>query len=610
MLQRNIDLTSISINAQQTQGLHSPVSGGDLPEYVGLSPLSAGESHGVSGMSPGSENRRAGTLVTSSTGHVRYVAFGTSHDSDLLHLFQEPIQPQSPSGFPFFPDMPGPQQTLLDILPPPRQCDELIAVFFEVFSPLFHILHDPTFHSEYRNFKTSPQSAPVAFLGLVFATLGLAVTALDHDHSLLTDLGREPTPALNIKALAAKYRSTAMKCLAADNFLWQHNLRTLQCLILLIYAINHAHGPAWSLLGTTLNIAIAIGCHVDPSSFEVGYVEAEERRRAWAALMMLHTIQNTCLGNQTPFKIENNVALPADLEDEEIALSSMTDDLSRSQTQGMPSKMSYILFKFRLYNLASDICRFVSRSPAQQLQTQLQVLDNRIFAEQKQQADRFQNISDLPLYHQAHSLILDNYTNHLVLLLHRPCSNMNDSHNYHERADASYTRCNQSALAIIANYENLYNRAEFRPYCWYIQGLGSFHAFLASSTLLVLLGKNGVPVRSRATALRAVQKCHVKFHEMAPYSEICNRACSILDPLVARDRPHSLPPTVEGDTSVVRILDSIGGSDQPSGMVDYFEDFDVNGWTVPEHFEHIVSSIPCEQWLSPAGFPWTGAVPS
>lgn len=71
-----------------------------------------------------------------------------------------------------------------------------------------------------------------------------------------------------------------MKCLATDNFMWQHNLQILQCLILLIYAINHARGPAWALLGTTLNIAIATRCHVDPGLLSLNPIEVQERRRA------------------------------------------------------------------------------------------------------------------------------------------------------------------------------------------------------------------------------------------------------------------------------------------------------------------------------------------
>jgi hypothetical protein len=42
-------------------------------------------------------------------------------------------------------------------------------------------------------------------------------------------------------------------------------------------------------------------------------------------------------------------------------------------------------------------------------------------------------------------------------------------------------------------------------------------------------------------------------------------------------------------------IDTIGSSDN----------FDSTFWSLPESFEDIVSRIPCEQWLSPAGFPWT-----
>lgn len=105
-----------------------------------------------------------------------------------------------------------------------------------------------------------------------------------------------------------------MRCLVADNFMVCHNLHTIQCLALLIYALNHAQGPAWSLLGTTLHIAISIGCAVDPAGLNVDRVEAEEHRRFWAGLRILYTIQNTCLGNLMPFRMDALMALTLDTE--------------------------------------------------------------------------------------------------------------------------------------------------------------------------------------------------------------------------------------------------------------------------------------------------------
>ncbi|CAI7606126.1 unnamed protein product [Penicillium manginii] len=586
LLIRNIEVTSAS--KAHNHALRSPVSHDDLP--------------------PSQDELSEITVSEYMQDH--HANQSTSRDPDAFHSLQNRSQLESPSGAFLFTDTLPSIQSLLDILPPFRHCDELLGVFLDVFSPLFHILHDGTFHSNYARFKQDPRNSPVSFIGLIFVALGLAVTAIDKESPILADLGREASTAESARILAAKYRQAAMKCLAADNFMWQHNLHTLQCLILLIYAINHAQGPAWALLGTTLNIAIAIGCHVDPALLDLPPIEVQERRRAWAGLRMLYTIQNTCLGNLAPFQVENNVQLPADVEDDEIGAHSLHEPANERETSSKhksPTKMSYILFKFRLYSLASEICALSTKGPTS-CTDKIHALDDQLQTEMYAQAERFHEQLGLPTYHQAHSFILNNYTNHLVLLLHRIYL-FNPEGTEDENLTTSYAKCEQAALAILSNYEILSLRLEFKPYSWYIHGLGSFHAFLAISTLLVLLGKPRAPQIPKHLILQAVQSCLQRFHDNTPSSEICSRAFSILDPLTAGELLQSAPILAFADdkcdsrgtasgveaSNESMTIDTIGSSDN----------FDSTFWSLPESFEDIVSRIPCEQWLSPAGFPWT-----
>lgn len=91
------------------------------------------------------------------------------------------------------------------MLPLFRHCDELISTFLNVFSPLFHILHDGTFQLNYVKFKQDPRNAPVSMIGLIFVALALAVTAIDEESPILLDLGREASPAESVRSLAEKY---------------------------------------------------------------------------------------------------------------------------------------------------------------------------------------------------------------------------------------------------------------------------------------------------------------------------------------------------------------------------------------------------------------------
>ena len=79
----------------------------------------------------------AGAILVSDSGYVRFVPAMHLPDSSVVNQLLEPAaSPDVSAGFPFFSDASISRQTLLDSLPPTRQCEELKAVFFEVFSPV------------------------------------------------------------------------------------------------------------------------------------------------------------------------------------------------------------------------------------------------------------------------------------------------------------------------------------------------------------------------------------------------------------------------------------------------------------------------------------------
>ncbi|KAL4884972.1 fungal-specific transcription factor domain-containing protein [Aspergillus karnatakaensis] len=533
---------------------------------------------------------QSGRLVPSPSNHVRFVPSNDLGDSDLIDAMHDSLTPHS-TGFPFFEQAGAPGTVindLLDILPPLPQMDELKATYFTVFSPLFHILHDPTFHARYDEFRQNPKSAELPFLALLFVILSLSVTALDDGDPLLMHLGRDPSPGANIRALSSKYRGAAMRCLVADSFMFRHNLCTVQCLILLIYAINHAQGPAWSLLGTTLHIAVAIGCAVDPTRLNVtSNIETEERRRCWAALRMLYTIQNTCLGNLMPFRIDSHVNLPADIED---------DDLSHGTSQeanasSPPTKMTYLLYKFRLYNLAFDICQLRAPHDPQKMTA----LDAKIAWEQQCQFARFAGrvLSELEPYHQAHYYILANYTNHLALLLHRPCLGMSN-------LAQSSERCELAASAILSNFEKLYCDPLFKSYRWYVDGLGSFYAFFSVTTLLVLHGNRQLSAQS--DYINLMLRCFNIFVQNASRSAVCLKAATILDPVI-QHLTRLLPELVSN-----QIQQSVSTMGVESGQQDFGSANEVEAiWDAFPDLGNLFFDVPCEQWLTPSGFPWISA---
>jgi hypothetical protein len=120
---------------------------------------------------------------------------------------------------------------------------------------LFHILHDPSFHSQYAQFVEQPSLASASWLAILFALLSLAVIALEEDDQVLRDLARSQDPSSSIRSLSKRYREAAMKCLAKQGVFWgKHNIQSLQALIMLVYAMGHSQEPTWIPLGKYNNL--------------------------------------------------------------------------------------------------------------------------------------------------------------------------------------------------------------------------------------------------------------------------------------------------------------------------------------------------------------------
>jgi hypothetical protein len=276
----------------------------------------------------------------------------------------------------------------------------------------------------------------------------------------------------------------------------------------------------------THSVAIALGCHVDPQNFELNPIQIEERRRCWAGLLMLYTIQNTILGNPDPSWPHNHqVQLPLDANDDEITVAGV-----QKLGQG-PTQMSYLLFKFRLYNLTASICSQVFNCAAPSRIT-IQSLDAQICLAQESWDSRYladSTFAALPTHHAMHLHILQGYAHQLFLLLHRPF--FAESAVDLEIPNESQIRSIASAEALLDIHRLLCDNPRFRPYKWYTYGLGSFHAFHAATVLAVALF---MPLyRRQWHQFRiSLQDCLARMSELAPRSTICRKATKILKGLL------------------------------------------------------------------------------
>ncbi|KKY17120.1 putative c6 zinc finger domain-containing protein [Diplodia seriata] len=433
-------------------------------------------------------------------------------------------------------------------------------------------------------FQSNPNSVPLSWLALLYVVLSVSVTSLDEDTPLLRDLGRRNDATKDITVLSTRYRAAAFRCLQADGYMFRQTLHTLQALILMSYGISHSHGDVWSLLGMTYHMALALGCHVDPEHFGLDVLECENRRRCWTGLMMLYTIQNISCGNihQLQTATSSAVRLPANLDDDDLAAAAAapSSNLAPPAESPRPTEMTYMLFKYRLYELCSRICDPIIGAGSRPVSPDVVAgLESDIQRERETWVSRYYYNNDENTYnnssHQHHLLpahqrlqlhILDGYSHQLTLLLHRPAfvnapndNNSTTSSGGFDVSSSSRKKCIEAALAELALHATLHRDGDgaalFAPYRWYGRGVASFHAFHAAVVLVAIIvaappsssastsssspspsapsslesgGGGGGDTEQYRELQQAVTDAVRIFEEMAPRSRFCAKAAPAL----------------------------------------------------------------------------------
>lgn len=321
----------------------------------------------------------------------------------------------------------------------------------------------------------------------MFAILAIAVSALEDDDHLLSDLGRERTVSRNIKVLSARYRSAALRCLAADGVMTRHSINSLQALVLISYARLHRGLPFWTLLGFTHHVAISMGCHIDPERFPLGPIEREERRRAWAGMMMLYTIQNSSFGSLDQSMTAHDVKMPIDVDDVDLLTGSGLPSTS-SPSLARPTQMTYLLLSTRLNKISNRICESIFSFPSSRFTSSQ--LEAELFAIREICDTRYQDSNgsteSLPIHHQANLHILHSHIDQLFLLILRPSLCRFLQGEVTTETITARGKCMSMAKTALSNFQTLLESPQFAAsYRWYTSGLGSFHAFHAAVVLAI-----------------------------------------------------------------------------------------------------------------------------
>ncbi|KAJ5893860.1 hypothetical protein N7495_005551 [Penicillium taxi] len=409
---------------------------------------------------------------------------------------------------------------LLRILPPNHCCEYFITQYFMHLSPLFHILHGPTFQKQYQAFRENPSKVDLSWLALLFSVCAATVQTMEDDDIVLEDLWPKETATRDTEALSYQYRVAAMLCLSKDNFLFRHHLNTLEGLL---------------LLGIALNIGIALRCNVQIQTRPetLNFIEIERRRRCWAGILLLHTNQAISFKDiDMSFLLDIKATMPTDVNDIDITEEAVM------QPSSQPTQMSVMRFKIQLFQLSSRICRHLLSQPYMNEET-LDTLDAAVAREQSQWDSTFLlegNPSILDTSNYAHWCILQLYAHQLYLLLHRPFCHKQSSSGSRFR-QSSQAKCISSGAALLDLHQKFFELPRLRHYRWYVYGMTSFYALHGAVALAsCLLDKDDETFDS--TSYRASFDASIaRFDLLQSRSAICTKAYPILSHLQSMMSP-------------------------------------------------------------------------
>ncbi|TGJ80290.1 hypothetical protein E0Z10_g8466 [Xylaria hypoxylon] len=457
-------------------------------------------------------------------------------------VLQRPMNPNEPSTFApddvvsrtagiCFPFPSEPQLSrddLLAMVPPAPSCDYLISRFFMYMSQFFPILHGPTFQKEYVAFVGNPSAVDFSWLALLFMLLSIGLHTLDYDDALPGDLRphRCPLPDSNIST--RRYREAAMICLWKDQFLTRYTLSTLQALLLVVYEICHEEGVerGWTLQGIALNISIALHCNAESGPPGLNCIEIERRRRCWAGLLSLYAYQVVSYpGVNMLFLTNVTAAMPADVNDADILEDSISQPSSR------PTQMSVMIFKIRLFQLSSRICRHL-KGPNKFDERIRDLFDDEITEERHQWDVTFPIEDEVPSlldYSSFAHWSLQFHVHHLYLLIHQPfCRPRSNPTCFRQQ---SRVKCIASGAALLKLHQRFWEIPRLRPMRWTLHGLQSFYAVhgavALASCLLEEESHISDSLQYRDTFIAAVNRVEKLQHR----SPICMKAHPILSQL-------------------------------------------------------------------------------
>ncbi|KAB5554766.1 fungal-specific transcription factor [Coniochaeta sp. 2T2.1] len=214
------------------------------------------------------------------------------------------------------PNQPSSRTEILAALPPKTAVDRYVSRYFNRLDSLAVSIHGPSFLRAYESFWADSSTLPIAWIGLLFSIICLAVLVSD-----TTDLPSQDASQHNLQV--DLYREKTVQCLFAAEYTkpGPYVLETMTHYLYIEFVLHaDANKDVWYLLSLAVNMAKRMGYHRDPSHFRgISPLQAELRRRLWSKVLMSDIIVSSQMGMpRMVSESEHDAAEPRNLSDSDL----------------------------------------------------------------------------------------------------------------------------------------------------------------------------------------------------------------------------------------------------------------------------------------------------
>ncbi|KAL2828333.1 hypothetical protein BJY01DRAFT_228563 [Aspergillus pseudoustus] len=249
----------------------------------------------------------------------------------------------------------GTVQQIADILPPSRECSDILLAHGELWISWMHFaLHSPTFSREHQEFwetggSLQPQSKDDSlWLAIYFSYLCGVVLLLSEDEA--ADAG---LPYNDSNLVLNNWYDAAVFFLNQGDFLRHHHIRSVQAVAVLSIVFNNIKDTSFqeSILASAIRIAQALRLDQDAANTHASVIDRETRRRVWWTLMICEWL---AIPHRPPCvsELDFDVAFPSLATDDEISPAKISLNSPSHQPRPVQyhialSKIAIVYHRFR-----------------------------------------------------------------------------------------------------------------------------------------------------------------------------------------------------------------------------------------------------------------------